>query len=209
MLAELLATLCRRDFKFRVVLEETHGLKGLAKIRVLKPDMVLLDLSLPDADGLDIAAVILQELPDTKVLAISSLRDRFTLKRVRDLGIHGFMDKREQNVKLLREAIHLVSRGHGYFSPVMLAVTGEMGRDKKAFHRVLSPHDQRVLGLIGHSLSDEELAAKLSITKATAQSRRRDIMAKLGIHTTPKLIRYAIDQGLTRPEYSPPPPSSI
>jgi DNA-binding NarL/FixJ family response regulator len=206
LLAELMAAVCRRDFKFDVVITETLGLKGLAKVRLLKPDLVLLDLSLPDADGLDVAAAILQELPKTRVLAISSLRDPVTLKRVRDLGIHGFVDKREQNVKLLREAIRMVSQGHGYFSPVVSEVTGPLARDPKAYFRILSEYEQRVLTMIGHSLSDEEIAVKLKIRTATAQSRRRDIMAKLGIHSTPKLIRYATEQGFTRIDSFPKPP---
>jgi DNA-binding NarL/FixJ family response regulator len=208
LLAELLATMCRRDFKFDVVITETQGLKGLQRIRELRPDLVLLDISLPDADGLDIAATILRELPETRVLAISSLRDPVTMKRVRELGVHGFVDKRDQNVKLLREAIHLVSQGHGFFSPVVNDVMGNLGRDPKAYYRILSEYEQTILALIGASLSDNEIAGKLKIHPATAQSRRRDIMAKLGIHSTPKLIRYAIEQGFTRTDSFPKPPPS-
>jgi len=203
LLAELLATVCRRDFKFTVVACESEGRKGLARVLALKPDLVLLDISLPDADGLDLAAQILQALPLTRVLAISSLRDPVTLKRVRELGLHGFLDKREQNLNRLREAIRLVSQGHGYFSPVVNDVVGALNRDPKAFFRVLSAYEQRILALIGQARSDEEIAAHLKIRPNTAQSRRRDIMAKLGIHSTPKLIRYAIDNGFTRLEDFP------
>ena len=200
LIADLLTTLCRRDFKFEVVLTETHGKPALPLIRKLKPDLVLLDISLPDVDGLDLAETILRELPATRILALSSLRDPVTLKRVRELGIHGFVDKRDQNVRRLKEAIDLVSRGHEFFSPIVNEVIGPLRRDPKAFYRMLSEYEQKILGLIGESRSDEEIGVTLGIQPSTAQSRRRDIMNKLEIHTTPKLIRYAIENGFTRSE---------
>jgi len=205
LIADLLGTICRRDFKFDVVLTETHGRRGLAAIRKLRPDFVLLDISLPDMDGLEVAAAVLKELPATKVLALSSLRDPVTLKRVRDLGIHGFVDKRDQTVERLKEAIDLVSRGHEFFSPVVNEVIGPLRRDPKAYYRMLSDYEQQILGLIGESKSDEEIATDLGIQPSTAQSRRRDIMNKLEIHSTPKLIRYAIECGFTRSEHFRPP----
>jgi DNA-binding NarL/FixJ family response regulator len=186
-------------------LTETHGRRGLVAIRKLRPDFVLLDISLPDMDGLEVAAAVLKELPATKVLALSSLRDPVTLKRVRDLGIHGFVDKRDQTVERLKEAIDLVSRGHEFFSPVVNEVIGPLRRDPKAYYRMLSDYEQQILGLIGESKSDEEIASVLGIQPSTAQSRRRDIMNKLEIHSTPKLIRYAIEYGFTRSEHFRPP----
>jgi len=139
LFADLLAKLCRRDFKFDVVLVETQGLRALPVLRKLKPDLVLLDISLPDVDGLDIAKTILRDLPKTRILALSSLRAAVTMKRVRDLGIHGFVDKRIQNVGMLKEAIDMVSRGLGYFSPVFNETVGPLLRDPKAYYRAPAP----------------------------------------------------------------------
>jgi DNA-binding NarL/FixJ family response regulator len=201
LMADLLATLCRRDLKHEVIITEAQGRKGLEAVRKLKPNLVLLDLSLPDIDGLEVASAILKELPKTKVLVLSSLRDPVTLKRVRDLGVHGFVDKRDQNIPLLKEAINLVIKGHEFFSPIINEVVGPLRQDPKAFYRVLSDYEQGVLALIGEAKSDEEIAKELGIKVSTAQSRRRDIMGKLEIHTTPKLIRYAIENGFTRSEH--------
>lgn len=198
LIAELLANLCRREFKFEVVLAETHGKRALPAIRRLEPDIVLLDLMLPDMDGLKLAEAVLKDLPRTRVLALSSLRDPATLNRVHELGLHGFVDKREQNVRVLRQAIDLVSRGHGFFSPVYGEVIGRLRRDPKAFNRMLSNYEQNVLGLIGESKSDEEIARILRVKPLTAQARRRDIMRKLGIHNTPKLIQFALENGFSR-----------
>src|ERR1700722_12036100 len=89
LIADLLATICRRDFKYDVVLLEKTGQQGLMGIRMFRPDLVLLDISLPDMDGLYLAGEVRREFPSTKILALSSLRDPVTLKQAYDLGIHG------------------------------------------------------------------------------------------------------------------------
>lgn len=208
LIADLLTTVCRRDFKFDVVAVATTGKEGLASIRKLKPDLALLDISLPDMDGLDIAEIVLRELPRTRVIALSSLRDALTLRRVREIGVHGFVDKRQQSLSLLRDAIRLVSEGNSFFSPVVNEAAGMLRQDPNSFHRVLSPYEQSILRLIGEAKTDSEIAESLEIKTTTAQSRRRDIMNKLGIHSTPKLIRYAIENGFTRTEHFPHPPTA-
>lgn len=201
LVADLLGTVCERDFGFTVAAARNAGEAGLEAIRDHRPDLVLLDLSLPDMDGLTMAEAVRREQPATRILVLSSLRDPATLRRLRDIGVHGFVDKREQTVAVLREAIRLVADGGTYFSPVVAETLQRLARDPRSFHRLLSPYEQTVLGLIGESLSDAEIAERLQIKSATAQSRRRDIMGKLNIHSTPKLIRYAIENGFTRPEH--------
>ncbi|MGH7995565.1 MAG: response regulator [Opitutaceae bacterium] len=201
MIGGLLAELCRRDFRFDVTATAGLGAEGLAAVRRCRPDLVLLDVSLPDLDGLDIAETIRRELPATRILVLSSMRDARTLMRLRALGVHGFFDKREPTFVRLAEAIRRVSEGGAYFSPVVGEVLGSLRGDPHAFHRLLSDYEQRILGLIGESKSDGEIAASLGVKASTVQSRRRDIMNKLGIHRTPKLIRFAIENGFARPEH--------
>jgi DNA-binding NarL/FixJ family response regulator len=173
---------------------------ALAAIRKLSPDLVLMDISLPDGDGLDLAKTVLDELPLIKVLAISSHRDPWTMLQVQRIGLHGFVDKNEQRPEVLTEAIRTVLSGRVYYTPIVNESSASIRRDPKAFIRVLSDYETRILSMIGESLTDEEIARVLGISPATVQSRRRDIMRKLDIHTTPKLIHYAIVNGLTRAE---------
>lgn len=173
---------------------------GLAAIRKHKPDLVLMDISLPDGDGLEMAKVVLDELASVKILAISSHRDPWTMLQVQRIGLHGFVDKNEQRPEVLSEAIHAVLGGRVYYTPIVNESSASIRRDPKAFIRVLSDYETRILSMIGESKTDDEIAAVLAISPATVQSRRRDIMRKLDIHTTPKLIHYAIVNGLTRAE---------
>jgi DNA-binding NarL/FixJ family response regulator len=173
---------------------------GLAAIRKHKPDLVLLDISLPDGDGLELAKIVLDELATVKILAISSHCDPWTMLQVQRIGLHGFVDKNEQRPEVLSEAIHAVLGGRVYYTPIVNESSASIRRDPKAFIRVLSDYETRILSMIGESKTDDEIATVLAISPATVQSRRRDIMRKLDIHTTPKLIHYAIVNGLTRAE---------
>lgn len=174
--------------------------EGQEQVRKLEPALVLLDFSLTDGSGLELAKTLLAERPELKIIGVSSHRDPWTMLQVQRMGLHGFVDKHEQRPEVLSEAIRAVLAGRIYYTAVVNEATANLRRDPRAFIRVLSDYELRILSLIGESKSDEEIATMLGVSPATMQSRRRDIMNKLDVHTTPKLIHYAIVNGLTRPE---------
>ena len=197
LFAEFLSLYCR-ELGLEVAAQCGLGAAGLAAVRAERPDLVLLDIALPDADGLEIARVVIEEFPQIKILGISSHRDAWTMLRVQRVGLHGFVDKQDQRPAILTEAIETVMAGQVYFSPIVREASASLRRDPRAFNRLLSDYEIRILSLIGESLTNEEIAAALSVSAATVQSRRRDILRKLDVHSTPKLIHYAIANGLTR-----------
>lgn len=199
LVSEFLQFHCR-DLRLEVLQQCAGYQEGLAAIRLHKPDLVLLDISLPDGDGLELAKTVIEELPRVKVLAISSHHDPWTMLQVQRIGIHGFVDKNDQRPEILSEAMLAVLGGRVYYTPVVNQSSATIRRDPKSFIRVLSDYETRILSMIGESKTDEEIATVLAISPATVQSRRRDIMRKLDIHSTPKLIHYAIVNGLTRAE---------
>jgi DNA-binding NarL/FixJ family response regulator len=199
LVGEFLQFHCR-DLRLKVERHCTGYVDGLASVREHMPDLVLLDISLPDGDGLELARLIIQEMPRVKLLTISAHHDPWTMLQVQRIGIHGFVDKNDQRPEVLTEAIHAVLGGRVYYTPVVNQSSALIRRDPKSFIRVLSDYETRILSMIGESKSDDEIAIVLSISPATVQSRRRDIMKKLDIHSTPKLIHYAIVNGLTRAE---------
>lgn len=199
LVAEFFTYHCR-DLGLEVVQHCSTCREGLAAIRLHRPNLVLMDISLPDGDGLQLARTILDELPEVKILGISAHRDPWTLLQVQRIGLHGFVDKNDQRPEVLTEAIRAVLAGRVYYTPIVNESSASIRRDPKAFIRVLSDYETRILSMIGESKTDEEIAAVLNISPATVQSRRRDIMSKIDVHTTPKLIHYAIVNGLTRVE---------
>ncbi|MDP1581123.1 MAG: response regulator transcription factor [Candidatus Didemnitutus sp.] len=199
LVAEFLSLHCR---SIGIVVVANCGTlaEGMAAIREHVPILALLDFSLPDGNGLEAAKVLLDELPALRIIGISSHRDAWTMLQVQRMGLHGFIDKHEQRPETLTHAIHSVLAGRVSYASIVVEATAALRRDPKAFNRVLSDYEMRILSLIGQSKSDDEIAALLGISPSTVQSRRRDIMRKLDIHTTPKLIHYAIVHGLTRPD---------
>jgi DNA-binding NarL/FixJ family response regulator len=191
---------CLGEWGVEVLLHTPSGLEGLKAVREHQPDLLLLDFSLPDIDGLEVARQVLHDCPDVRVVGISSHRDAWTMLQVQRLGLHGFVDKLEQDRDVLRQAVENVLAGNVFYTSAVNESSARLRRDPKAFNRVLSDYEVKVLRLIGEALTDEEIGRELGISPATVQSRRRDIMRKLDVHSTPKLIHYAITNGLTRPD---------
>jgi DNA-binding NarL/FixJ family response regulator len=176
----------------------SDGSEGIRLCRRLVPDLVFLDLVLPDCDGIDLVADILKIVPGCRVIALTSHSDEFTLHRALRANVHGFIDKNEQPLGLLPEAIASVMAGRQYFSSVAQRLRASLRTDPTAFNKVLSDREQELLRLFGEGLDNEEIAARIELTPGTVKLHRRNIMTKLGIHSTPQLMRYAIEKGFTR-----------
>jgi two-component system response regulator NreC len=196
----LLVGLCGTQFGFQVVCEAGTVAEALERIPPTNPDVVMLDLQLPDGDGLDVAARLFELLPDVRVLALTSLRDEVTIHRIRTMGIQGFVDKNVQKPEILRHAIEAVASGRVYFAEVVQQVQQTMRADPVSFSKVLSDREQELLQLLGRGLSNEEAAAQMGLTAWTVHSHRRNIMKKLGANTQAELMRYALRKGFVRPD---------
>jgi DNA-binding NarL/FixJ family response regulator len=107
--------------------------EGMAAIRRLEPELALLDFSLPDGSGLEAAKILIGELPELRVIGISSHRDPWTMLQVQRLGLHGFVDKHEQRPEILTDAIVAVLAGKVYYTAVVNEATATLRRDPKAF----------------------------------------------------------------------------
>ena len=196
----LLVDLCSKQFGYTVVCEAGSAAEALARVPPAKPEVLLLDLQLPDGDGLDVAEQLFERMPGLRVIALTSLHDEVTIHRIRELGIQGFVDKNAQRTETLREAIDAVASGRVYFAEVVQRVQQAMRSDPVGFVKVLSEREQELLQLLGRGLSNEEAADKMGLTAWTVHSHRRNIMKKLGVATQAELIRYALRKGFVRPD---------
>lgn len=174
------------------------GGKGVAVAREFQPDLIFLDLVLPDGDGLDFIPELIAARAGVKVIALTSHADEVSLHRALKANVHGFVDKNEQPLAVLKEAIHTVMRGQPYFSSVAQRLRTAMHQDPVEFSKILSEHEQRLLALFGEGLSNDEIGRRLGLASGTVRNHRSQIMSKLGIHGTPELMRYAIEKGFTR-----------
>lgn len=178
----------------------TTGSEGVAVCQEFQPEVIFLDLALPDGDGLDFLPQLFAACRSAKVIALTSHVDEFTLHRALKANVHGFVDKNEQPLPVLQEAITTVLSGRHYFSStahrLRLAMRGNPLGD---FSKLLSDKEQELLKLLGEGLSNEEIAEKTGLAWGTVRNHRNNIMAKLNLHSTPELMRYAIDKGFVRP----------
>jgi two-component system response regulator NreC len=180
------------------VREAADGVGGLGLCGDAQPDLVLLDLDLPDYDGLDLAAEIAREAPQARILVLSSHADPYSVHRIQSAGIHGFVDKNEQSPEMLREAMRAVADGRRYMSPLVQRIHLSLRTDAKAFPKLLSDREVELVRLFGLGLTNDEVAERLGISLFTVRNHRHSVMAKLGIMSTSGLIRYAIENGFTR-----------
>lgn len=189
--------MCRIDLKALIVGEAGTCREAADVITLTDPDVVLLDLYLPDGDGFSLAELVSARLPRCRLIALSSHCDDYTVFRVEQLGFAGFVDKNSQTVAALRAAFDAVARGDRFFSDAYQRVRAERSQDPFNFSKVLSRRECAVLSLIGEAMTDDEIARRLDITPTTAQTHRSHIMRKLGVFGTPKLIHFAITRGFT------------
>lgn len=198
MFREVIHKVCVSDFGHEVVGEAGDGATALRVILGEQPDLVLLDLQLPDVDGFTIIEAVRKVLPKLRIIAITSAQGDYTLYRVERAGINGFVDKNANSLASLREAIEMVSKGKQYLAPSFVKAKRERQANPTSFDKVLTERERVILALIGQSCTDDEVAKRLKISTSTAATFRNRIMHKLNVHSTPKLIRFALEHGFTQ-----------
>ncbi len=198
MMRGLIVRVCRERFAGAQVTEAADAQTGRRLCRERKVDLILLDLDLPDGDGLDLLADASSSNPRIKVVVITSHSDDYAIHRCLEAGVAAFVDKCSQPIEVVGEALAAVAAGRSFFSPVVQGVRTRMRMDPKAFTKLLSAREQEILRLLGEGFSNDEVAQKAGVSPQTIHSYRRNIMVKLGIHSTPQLIRYAVEKGFTR-----------
>lgn len=197
MLRELLRKACARDFGHQVIAEATTGPEAIAVVLATQPDLLILDLQLPGADGLTVLRAIRAGSASCRVLVLSSHCSEYTLYRVEKARVDGFVDKNSSTLAEVRKAVAAIGAGQCYFSARYQEAKAARRRDPQAFDKLLSEREQTVLILIGRLLTDEEAAGELGISSATVAKHRFNILKKLNLPSTPALARYARDRGFS------------
>lgn len=184
---------------FQVVGEACDGREGVEIIRRLKPDIAILDITLPGLNGLDVARTVATDSPDTKIILLTMHRESPYVIEALDTGVHGYVIKTEAGGDLLR-AIKEAGRDRMYFSPGISQIVVDAYRNRDTLDiDPLTAREREVLQLIAEGQKTKQVAASLGISLKTAESHRTHLMKKLDIHDTAGLVRYAVRRGLIHP----------
>ncbi len=200
LLQQLVATMCQLTFGCTVVGTSGDGIEAVSLIAEKRPRVAIVDLHLPGQDGFAVARAVRRLLPDIRLIAFSSYLDDMTVHSVTHSGFDAYVDKNMSEISVLGRAIETVIQGRGYFTERFLAARARLQRNPLSFDKVLSEREREVLTLIGQFLSDADIGSRIAVSEATAKQHRRNIMARLGLHSTPELIQFAIRNGFVRPE---------
>jgi DNA-binding NarL/FixJ family response regulator len=198
MVRQGLKALLERE-KYKVVGEASDGLEAVQLAKSLHPDLCLLDLAMPNLNGMDCAREVLKDAPRTRVIILTMhSEDHYVLAALRS-GATGYVVKSRAAADLL-QAIREVQRGHFYLSPgVSGAVVAAYLAKSELPADPLTTRERQVLQLIAEGKTTKEAAGMLEISVKTAESHRSRIMQKLQVHETAGLVRHAIRLGLTQP----------
>jgi len=180
----------------QVIAEAADGRSALAAIEQERPDVVLMDVTMPELNGLEAAARIRERFPDVRVLLISMHADPLYVRRALELGVSGYVLK-TADASELEEAVGRVARGLTYLSPeAARAAEHVAAHSASAGGPALTPRQREILQLVAEGCSTREIAAKLGVSVKTVETHRAHLMERLGIHDVAGLVRYAVRTGI-------------
>jgi DNA-binding NarL/FixJ family response regulator len=174
---------------------------ALASVEDLQPDVIIMDVGLPDADGIELAAEILARWHDLRVIILSAIADQEHLDRAMEAGVAGYLLKVNASEDLVR-AIRTVHVNEPYLSPEVSAVLLNGYKRLRDVRQVqagteLSERERQVLILIASGHNTKTIAAEIGVSTKTVDTHRVRVMSKLGLQSVAELTKYAIRMGYT------------
>jgi DNA-binding NarL/FixJ family response regulator len=184
-----------------VVAEAEDGIQAVELAQSRRPDVAILDVSMPRMTGLQAAREIRNRAPDTSVLLLSMHDDERYFFDAVDVGAAGYVLKRSADTDLI-DAIQAVGRGEQFVSPVteraVIKEWLEGGREDR-LEDPLTPRELDVVMLIAEAHTNKQIAEALHVSEKTVESHRANVLSKLGMRDRVELVRYAIRRGLVEP----------
>ena len=179
-----------------VVGEAKTGREAISEARRLKPDIVVMDVSMPELNGIEGTRQICEELTHTKVVALSMHKDSVYVREILRAGARGYLLKDSEDDDLIR-AIRAVSRGEAFLSPAISdAVLTDYRKHVSNPVDLLTGREREILTMIADGKTNKEIASNLNLSVYTVESHRGSVMEKLNLHNTGDIVRFALRNGL-------------
>ena len=204
LVREGLSAVLSSDETIEVVDEAADGRRGIDRARFLRPDVVLMDVRMPELDGISATREVLAAVPELKVVILTTFEEDDYIFGALKAGASGFLLKRTPRADLIA-AIHLVAAGEGLLSPSVtrrvidrMATQPLIGEGADPRLDRLTPREREVLTLIGQGLTNQEIAAALFVEETTVKTHVRRILFKLRLRDRVQAVILAYESGLVQ-----------
>ena len=186
---------------FKVISEASDGNQAVVNAAAAKPDVAVLDIAMPNLNGIEAAQRISAQLPQTAIIILSMHSDEGYVLRALKSGARGYLLKDSAESDLI-QAIKAVSEGKAFFSPEISKVLAEdyvreinmRGADDR--YDLLTSRERELLQLLVEGKSNKDIAGSLNLSLYTVETHRRNLQTKLNLHSFPELILYAVRKGI-------------
>jgi two-component system response regulator NreC len=204
---EAVCSLLRSEFGMDIVGEAEDGRSAIQLARELKPSVVIIEVSLPNLNGIEATRQIVNELPQTRVIALSARSDRRSVREMLKAGASGYVPKRCAFEELVSAIQNVVSNRTYLSSHISGLVVEEYlhrspEQQEGSAYSLLTDREREVLQLIAEGKSTKVIARELFVSPKTIEWHRRQLMRKLCVESIAELVKYAISEGLTSVAYA-------
>ena len=196
-----LRMLLEREAGFEVVGEASDGRQAVELAESLKPDVIMLDIGMPNLNGIEATRQIVQKLPRTRVVVLSMHSDESYVLKALKSGARGYLLKDSAESDILN-AIRAVSEGKAYFSPEISKMLVDdymrqmQQRGVEDSYELLTAREREILQLLAEGKSNKDISSALNLSPYTVETHRSNILQKLNLHSLPELILYAVRKGV-------------
>lgn len=195
---QMLALVLESDGGFAVVGQARTGFEALKVCARMKPRLVILDLGLPELNGLEVLRRLRAESREVRVLVYSGVENREIILETLRERPHGFVHKRDA-LATLREALRTVTAGGSFLTPFATGLL-DAARGEASATQALTERERAVLQMVAEGMSNKEMAGRLGIAPKTVEHHRATLMVKLDLHDVARLTRYALRTGVVSAE---------
>lgn len=196
---ELLANRLGHETDLEVIGSCDNGMTAIDEVTKIKPDVLILDLVMPEVSGQDVLKNVKRISPSVKILVYSVFNDPGAVRDLLDLGADGFLDKNSSIVEMIK-AIRTIIRGERYLHSTLAELIQEHTSRSRDNSGTLTEREQRVLILIAQGKSTKEIATELNISTHTVDNHRTNLRNKLNVRDVASATRYALEKGLILPK---------
>jgi DNA-binding NarL/FixJ family response regulator len=198
MFLQGIISLLEQEPNIEIVGKAVNGLEALQVIEQIPVDLLILDISMPEMDGIELSKILKKKFPAIKILVVSTHSNVSIISRLIRIGVNGYLLKNAEKAELLK-AINTIASGDNYFSEETEEkhLSNNLRIEKQVSTLTeLSSREKEILVLIAHEYNTAEIAEKTFISLNTVNTHRKNLLSKLNAKNTAGLVKYAVENGL-------------